>query len=1586
VEHSGKIQTETIEALQAALKQNELESHELFLSSSELSQHLFAKATPNYLQTRTLEQLVDISSRAHNHLKKFLDSSESPLVRTEIAKDHCKIFVSIGDRPFIINSLRECLVNFEVSISILLHPILNREGHRISFSYIEISPLSGEQLNVLQRRLEQTLAHVTFATEDFNATIVQVETLARLLESNRTSSHHTAAERKELGAFLRWLIDGGYVFLGHIRWEVKQKPELSLGKYSTLGVGRADDNVFKSFIQEASQDATSLLTSDSLFAISRLRTESLVQRRNQITALTVQEHSSDGHLIAIHLIAGLFTSKALAEDSSSIPIIREKLRKLLELEMVVEQSHDHKSIVNVIDSMPKDEALRADIESLRVIVRSVLDIQNRNETRVSVRFDQSFRGASILIILPRDRFNSGVRQRLQKHIEHVFGAISGSSEYLLDLSSRPHARIYFQLPLPEGEPQPVDLAKLESDIADLTRSWQDNLQHAIATEHQAEISEQTWSVYGNAFPEDYQALYSVQECKHDIENIKLLSPLQSYKISMLPAKGVPPGFFTLVVYSLTQEVTISRALPVLENAGLEVINEQTNRVVPAGRDPVYIHRFLVRGKFETYITQETFQEFLAPGLERIFSGEVENDLLNSLLVSANLDTRAIALLRAYCGFLWQVNKFASTSVILDAVASHPSAANQLWNMFEIRFDPCLTSELESRQARFQSALTHFRDSLRSVSDITQDRILRGLADILANTVRTNFYQNSEAICLKVQSSKVESIPAPRPMFEIYVHSSTMEGVHLRAGKIARGGLRWSDRHQDFRSEVLGLMKTQNIKNALIVPAGAKGGFVVRQAHVTDREQQIELVKSAYKTFIRSLLCITDNRKNGEIVRPDRVIAYDEEDPYLVVAADKGTATFSDIANKIAVEEFDFWLGDAFASGGSQGYDHKLYGITAKGAWESVLRHFKNIGLDYLQDTFSAVGVGDMSGDVFGNGLLLSDQVKLIAAFNHKHIFLDPSPDPAISFAERKRLFELPTSQWCDYNSALISKGGGIYNRFEKEITLSPEAREALGLDSDYPSEIDGETLISLILKAPCDLLWNGGIGTYVKSKAESNADVNDGTNDRVRVNADELRARVVGEGGNLGFTQRARIDFARRGGHIFTDAIDNSAGVDLSDHEVNIKILLSEIVQSGMLPVEERNALLKVIADEVIDDVLQHNRNHALLLTIAVRRSRRSIEYFATLLREIVKRGYVSRSLEFLPEDDELLERARKREGLTRPELAICLGAVKMWVKDELVKSQLPTDPLLKSFLVGYFPDTLKDRFSEQILTHPLAHHIIATQATNILIDSVGITFVHRMCLSHSVNPITVIKCALAADMLLGARKLRKAIRQFDTYQHNKLFMELMEELNGALRDLTLWLIGCHGHDLTLREIVDLYKEQFRQANKLGPQLLAGEDRELLTLRQRKYIELNLNQSAATTFALLPKIMTILETLWASQRAEESLEKVAAIYSDTLQLLGLNSILQLEFSTDAKNKWEHELLANAFWDIRRSVSNIVISMIKTVGPDLEQIHQLLTDSQSYQQLRLVLSELKGEDPGIAVFPVISRLLQNYHLGTRLDQA
>ncbi|MCB0353383.1 MAG: NAD-glutamate dehydrogenase [Bdellovibrionales bacterium] len=1565
----------TLEKLTETLEQeSSVQSGLDFLTSSDFANQLFRKASEAFLSGQTVEELLQVVSESLQVLEEFHQGAEPFLVRTNRKERSLRIYIALGDRPFIINSVRQTLVDLSITVLSYLHPILREDGRRISFSYIECAPLAEAQVQVLLKKLEQNLHHVVVSTDDFTPMLVQTETSARLLESMNGRSSFPADEEVEAADFLRWLTDGGLLFLGYMQWK---ESEGTLSPRAMLGLARIEGQYGKRLLDELFQDAEGLVSRGELLSVDRIRTESMVQRRAKLMNISFQQPSSDGKVVVVHQIVGLLTSKAIAQESSSVPLIRTRLQYLLKNELAIEHSHDYKSIVNIVNSMPKEESLRLDNESLLSIVQTILEIHNKNETRVSIRLDRAERGATVMIVLPRDRFNSTVRNKVQAYVEKMLGAAPGTSEYHLDLSNQPHARFYFHIPVAEGGLESLDIAVLKREIAELTRSWKDNLEERIVRSPLFTNPTDLWLRYADAFPQGYQTLQSVEDCTHDIGFIESLSEDRSIDVSMRPSGEEIPRSFILIVYSLGSVITISRAFPVLENAGLEVINERTFEIRPSSGQKVFVHRFLVCPKGDLFVTSEIFEDYLAPGLREILEGNASDDSLNSLLISANINTRTIELLRSYCSFLWQIRKFATRSALLGALSGHPLIARKLWQIFDLRLNPKNGKSLIERKETTPRLIEEYRELIRKVSDITHDRILRALLSLVESTVRTNFYRKAPGIALKVSSRDIDIMPAPRPLFEIYVRASNFEGIHLRSGPIARGGLRWSDRMQDFRSEVLGLMKTQAVKNALIVPAGAKGGFIVKRLP-PDRASQLPIVEEAYRNFIRCLLSVTDNRVDERILSPEDVVCHDGPDPYFVVAADKGTATFSDLANKIAVNDFQFWLGDAFASGGSNGYDHKLYGITAKGAWESVKRHFNNIGLDYIDGTFSAVGIGDMSGDVFGNGLLLSDRVKLLAAFNHKHIFLDPSPDPKSSFEERSRLFSLPGSQWSDYSADVISPGGGVFGRFDKEIPLTPETRTALRIPESAPSLLDGETLISHILKAECDLLWNGGIGTYVKSRRESNADVNDGTNDNVRVNADELRAKVIGEGGNLGFTQKARIDFARRGGHLNTDAIDNSGGVDLSDHEVNLKILFSQAIRKGHLTFDERNKILLEVVETVVDQVLQHNKNQALQLTLGVRRSRKSIEYFQTLLRELTRRGYINPALEDLPDEEELRERARKREGLVKPELAICLSAVKMWVKETLTESSLPTDPLLSSYLLRYFPEPIRNRFHTEIASHPLAYRIIATTATNVLVDSIGITFVHRMCLNYSTSPLTVIKCALAAEHLLHAEDLRRAISRFDTYTENKRYLRLIDELNGAVRDATAWFISYH-HDLDLAEIVELYSKDFQDLTQNAPELLVGAEGEMFHLRRGKYEELGLDRKYANMYSAFPRIMVFLEILWAARNSKKELENVARVYSTALHALDVESVLSLEHSFEPESKWDYELLLSSYKDLRRSISLLSCKLLEDSITDPEQISQKVEESENFPMVRDTIREIKESFSSAAAVAVLAKHLLRYQL-------
>lgn len=1574
-----KLLQSKVEPISEMLKDAEVRSNEAIalLNSHHIATSLFAKAPIDFLERTTVADLAHITQQGIAAVDSLLKRRGETSLIVEQRADGVSFWIALGDRPFIVNTVNECLASTRFEASVFLHPILQDQSMRVSLSFLEFPDMTAEQTEVLKQRFEKSFSDLILATDDFASVLVRTETLARVVENPSNNASFPEAERREIAEFLRWLVDGGFIFLGHAEWRV-DADHLAATPAAVLGLFRSAHSYRNELIEESRQDAAILLERAEAMLVTRLNTESTVHRFVRMVNITLVENSTSGKTVAVHSFIGMLTSKARAQESSSVPLIRQKLRRLLDLEEVVHNSHDYKYLVDIIDSMPKDEALRMDLDALREIVHTILNIQHKSDTRASVRFDPSRRGASLLIVMPRDRFNSQVRQRIQAYVESLFGAIPGSSEYHLNYSNKPFVRFYFYVPFSKGEFAPIEVTRVESEIADLSRTWRDNLRERLEEQYDDEKADFLWLKYSDAFSAEYQAIQNADECLHDIDRLEQLSGLDPLMLSMSTVRGGALSSFTVIAYSLMSEITISKALPILEHSGLEVVSEQSSRV-SLGQTTAHVYRFLVRTKSGALIQPERFHKLIGPGLTEVFLERAEDDALNSLMLNAGLDIRSIALLRTYCSLLWQVNKFASRGVIFDALATVPTAAIQLWNMFDIRFNHRLSSSLESRGERFSAAMSHYKDSLRDVSDITKDRILRALAALLENTVRTNFFLGLASIALKISSRNVDIMPQPRPLFEIYVRSPLVEGIHLRSAEVSRGGIRWSDRPEDFRSEVLGLMNTQTIKNVLIVPDGAKGGFVVRQMP-QDQDAIPAAVQNAYREFIRSLLSITDNRVEGEIRHPEHLVMWDAPDPYLVVAADKGTATFSDMANTIAVEEFDFWLGDAFASGGSCGYDHKKYGITARGAWESAKRHFRDIGFDYVAHSFTLVGIGDMSGDVFGNGLILSEQMKLVAAFDHRHIFVDPTPDPVSTFQERKRLFELPKSKWTDYRSSLISAGGGIFGRYEKEITVTPEMRLALGIGQDTPDIVNGEQLISLILRAPVDLLWNGGIGTYVKSRYQSHADVNDGTNDRVRIDADELRVKIVAEGGNLGLTQLARVGFSERGGLINTDAIDNSGGVDLSDHEVNLKILFQRLIRTGELSKEARDALLLEVAPQVVEAVLSDNRHHALVLSLAVKRSRRNIGYYHSFIASMAKMGYLARGRDCLPDDDELNERAAKKQGMLRPELAICIAASKRWMKQVLLQSDLLSNPLLSNYVIDYFPEKIQRSFQGEILNHPLARNIIATQITNTLVNSTGVTFLHRMCLKHSVPPATVLTCALAAEAILRLETLRKACWRFDSASQHDVFYNLSGTISLTLREATSWLISYHGATLSLEQMVELYQARHKTLMQHAEDVFHGEEKLEYTGRLSRFQTLGLDDFSARSFAVFPEIMRVFEMLWTSRRCRKNITLVATVFSQVLNQLNVSRILKLEPSLDPQTKWEAELLSHSYDEMRRSISMLTSRLIERNIVYSDDIARAICEAPSYEQIHAALLELRDGTPAISAIAVLAKLLRQYELG------
>ena len=1552
---------------------NGSKAHQQLPPVRELAQRLFARAPADLLNRASTSELLQIVQNVRSAAESFLASQQAVLIQNVAAKNKSAFIVALVDRPFIVSSIAECARSLDIEISTLLHPIFTLDQRSISVCYLEVETLSKERLQQLTKLLSETLSELVIVCNDFEQMLATNKHAAQNAASIEFLTKFHSPEHSESSQFLRWLADGCFIFAACARWEMEKGGKVAKSPTLSMGLLRPGSPHSKILLEQTRADVERLVRSEEPLAANKLQVVSPIHRRIRMSDILIKEVAPDGSISAVICIIGMLTSRAIAQESSSVPLIRSKLQQLLDLEGVIKNSHDYKYIVDLVDRMPKDEALQLDTVTLQKIVRTTLLMQNYSDARIAVRPDQAGRTVSVIVIMMRERFSDTVHQQIQEHIERALGAAAGSSEYHIDLLTYPFARFYFSVPVTAKETVPLDITRLEAEIAALTSTWTDKLREEINSHGEIKDPQELLWRYEQAFSAEYQAAYSPKIALSDLAGCELLSDSHPICVTLIPSGS--NGHYSLNAYSLNQAITISWALPILENIGFEVLEERNSKIEKrATSTPISIHRFAVQ--LRKAVSQPPDQG-VADSIAQILRDQAENDPLNSLLISAQLTLRQIGLLRALGQLLWQSGRFTGRTAIFESFTSFPQISALLCDMFALRFDPANALTLEQRTNEGARLNNEFAEMLRNVSDLMQDRILRGCASIINNTVRTNYFAGAETIAIKVASNRVDLFPQPRPYFEIFVFSPRIKGVHLRSGPVARGGIRWSDRINDFRTEVLGLAKTQRSKNAFIVPTGAKGGFIVRRPP-SDPKLLPAAVEDAYREYIRALLSLADNRVGDQIISPAGLIVHDQPDPYFVVAADKGTAKFSDVANKIAIEEFNFWLGDAFASGGSNGYDHKVLGITSRGAWRCVQQHLHSLALDYNKTPFSVVGIGDMSGDVFGNGLLMSPLMKLLGAFNHNHIFLDPTPDPKVSFDERKRLFDLARSQWTDYNPKLISAGGGVYERNAKEIQLSQQARTALSVSKDTPSTISGEQLVQLILKAPVDLLWNGGIGTYVKSTEESQSDVGDTTNDRVRINADELRARVVAEGGNLGFTQRARIEFARRGGAINTDAIDNSGGVGLSDREVNIKILLATAERNGNLKRLERDKLLAEMSTEVCESVLKHNRNHAIVLTIAEYRSKRNIEYFNSFISFAAKLGYLNRTLDFLPDDEELRERAQRGQGLTRPELAVCLSASKMWTKEMLLASNLLSDPLLQKFLVNYFPQRLHQRFGAEILAHPLGKYIIATQVTNYIIDALGITFVHRMSVSHSVDATEVLKAAIASDFLLDARAIRKEIDCCDNPHQYETFIRLRRDLAQTMREAAAWVLSRHDRNTSLAQLIQLYGANYQELLSTGSSLLGSADRQTYEKRLYDYQGLPLGKHAQTSLALFPNIVAVLEMLWTARQTARPLSEVCPVFNSVIHELALDEMLLVARLIKPSNRWEKDLLSTAYEELRVSVSTLTENLLVSGDGSVENAIAHLRAIPSFDAVRQAVEEARSSSASVAALTVVARQLRNLH--------
>lgn len=1520
---------------------------------------LFARATPDMLKHYTAPEVTALIDSCFRAIDSVASAPDRIALSIEQQDDSAQLFLALDDHPFIVSSISERLSEANARVVAFFHPIVKCDGIPVALSYVKLTDVAELDASLLVPKLQETLQLLKQVALDFEAMTSSTVRAASELSSGTITTPFGEITALETHAFLSWLADGSFFFVGVGQWDESDN-SVSADNY---GAWRVAGRFSEQLRTETLEDLKALRQSKLGLSIRKLRLSSAIHRPATLLNIVLAPPRAGGRALSL---VGYLTSKAWTHEAQDIPILRHKVAAFLAQEGAAPNSHDYKYMLEVVDNMPTDEALASPADQLRLITRLALGVFSHEATRTLSYIDGLKRRALTVVVLPPERFSAAVQDEVQQIIERAFQAAAGSSEIHLDASKRRQYRLYFSTPLPPNHSGVVPERELAKQVPHATLTWEERLKELLDAS-----TDSPWEP--SAFPPDYQAGISVEEAMFDIQCMAELSPSKRMTCALYLAK-TPNARPVVSIFSHGSEVSISSAVAVLENIGIEVVRAHSHSYAAAsGR--IHILKLIARAYDGLPLSPEPFNCAVSPGLAQILLGNASNDVLNILLRRIPITIQQINLLRCYCALLWQVQKISTKRTMWKALAQSPNVSLQLVRMFEWKFDPSLNLPIEERNLKAAQEGTLLIDALRFVVDITHDRVLRALVSLIKNTVRTNYYSNAGTIALKLTPREIEVMPYPRPLFEIYVFSPSIEGTHLRSARVARGGIRWSERPEDFRAEVLGLMKTQRVKNVIIVPSGAKGGFVLKAAP-KDPEALPKAVEVGYREYITALLTLADNKYGSTVKHPEGLIVYDEPDPYFVVAADKGTATFSDIANSIAKEQFNFWLGDAFASGGSAGYDHKKYGITAKGGWECVQRHFKDLGIDYLTAPFSVVGIGDMSGDVFGNALMLSRNMKLIAAFNHKHIFIDPSPDLDKSFAERVRLFGMPRSQWSDYGPALISAGGAVFSRFDKELTLSPQARAALAIPDEAPVAMPGEVVVSYILKVPVDLLWNGGIGTYVKAHSESHADVNDGTNDSVRVNADELRARIVGEGGNLGFTQEARIEYSLRGGRINTDAIDNSGGVDLSDHEVNLKLLFAPLLASGTLTLESRNAVLKEVASDVVESVLKQNRDQALLLSASARLSVKTIEQYRYLLRDMNRLGFLDRVRDTLPDEQELDERADAQIGLTRPELAVCSAATKMWVKEEIRASRLCSDKALESFLTGYFPTKVQQKFREPILQHPLRNDIIASCVINELLPVVGIPFVHNLSSLNGAPVPATMKCLLAADIILGSKALRERLRTLDTPASCAAFMELWLELGAALREASGWLLHTHSAQMSLLEMADLYAPTFQTLTANAELVFAGQELARFERRQERYKLLGVTDEDAVRLSLLRRVLPVLEVLWSSREFSQDVTVVAAVHSRLLDELSINTLFKYEQVLESSNKWEAELVTGSYQEIRRNLSLLTGKMLKQGG----DVTAILRASPGLDSIRATMADVEEAERNkhpfqVAVLPVISRQLR-----------
>jgi len=1527
--------------------------------------------------------------------------------KSSLDKQHkagTNIYILLNDMPFLVDSIRQALNRSEIIVRSVNNAVLQverfsstrknaghlknlavnkSEGYRAeALICINCTPMAELQCKLIEKEIRDTLKHVAAAVKDFKPMCNKATAVRESLLARSKSVPVSPGELRESCEFISWLLNNHFTFLGYEAYRIKnlkRGPVIELQKDALLGISRLKSGLKQRVTLKSLPAGTGdLILRKQVCNFSKSSTRSKIHRPAHYDYVLIKEFDKQGNVAIEHRFLGLYTSSVYYRAALEIPLIRNKVNAVLDRSGFSPNGHSIKNLLQVINVFPRDELFQISEGQLFTTALEITQIQETRTSKLFIRKDAYGKFFSCLVYVPRDIYTTEVRIKIQRFLQQHLSA--EEVEFTTYFSESVLARLHFVMRVPEIHRVKYKLAELENSIIQLIKPWDDSFLDVLLQLYPDSEAGRLQKVYTRCYSAAYKEVYSAEEAVKDIARIDNVVASQDLALDLNTCSSEIGVELSFKIFSYRHQLFLSDVVPILENLGLNIISEKAFKLQPGSDHTVWLHDFsLYRKRKSGDVFCEELKNKFEAAFNAIWHEKIDDDTFNELVITGRVGWRDAALIRAYSAYLKQIQFGYSAQFIAATLSQHEPIAKLLIRYFYCLFDPALKqSERRNAKQLSRKILT----AIDGVENLSEDGVLRTFLSLFEATLRTNYFQSAESgehkhyFSFKINPEQLDGMPLPKPKFEIFVFSRQMEGVHLRGGRVARGGLRWSDRREDYRTEVLGLVKAQQVKNSVIVPVGAKGGFVVKQpVPPLDREQYMSSGIDCYQTFICGLLDITDNIVDGKLQPPAKVVRRDGDDPYLVVAADKGTATFSDIANRIALD-YTFWLGDGFASGGSNGYDHKQMGITARGAWVSVQRHFRELGINIQKQDFSVVGIGDMSGDVFGNGMLLSRHIRLLAAFNHLHIFIDPNPDSASSYRERARLFRTSRSSWADYNAKLISTGGGVFPRRAKSIAITKQMQARFGIEKD---KVTPDQLISLLLSSPVDLIWNGGIGTYVKASRENHAEVGDKTNDAVRVNGSELRCKVIGEGGNLGLTQAARVEYGLRGGVSLTDFIDNSAGVDCSDHEVNIKILLNELQSKNRLTERRRNSLLQSMTDNVADLVLANN--YSQVQTIGTAQTQMDVRHkeYADLISYLEKYAGLDRGLEFLPNKEQLEERASRALYLTRPEISVITSYMKMHLKAELAEVEYLDDAYLLPCLYSAFPAKLIQPYKLAIQAHTLRREIVATQLANSIVNLLGPSFIYRMVESTASSLAEVVKAAVIARDVFQVQQYWREIEELDYKIATATQAEMISRLIRLIRRVTRWLLRNRRSNLTLTDEVRFFTSRVSQFRRMLPAKLPPD---FALMYQEKYANLTDNDvpdKLAVEICQSDFLFPATSFIEISNASGEPLGNVVDIYYAIGEQLQLNWLGKIINKLPVANYWQalarETYLDDLAWQQRALTDNVVKSVSRRSAARTRVALWVADNAVPVSRTSNILAQLQAESqPDYAMFSVAMREL------------